>query len=55
VLRRLVHPWGARAKPAVLLRMAFNTLPQRATYFSDSPLRHHCSWPTPWPRRAVFA
>src|SRR5262249_46849631 len=47
--------WGARAKHAVLMRISSHMLPQRATYFSDSPIRNHRCWPTPRPRRAVFA
>src|SRR5215831_19655879 len=55
LLRRLVYLWGARAKHAVLMRISSNMLPQRATYFSDGPIRNHRSWPTPRPRRAVLA
>src|SRR5262245_55064556 len=55
LLRRLVYLWGARTKHAVLMRIASHMLPQRATYFSDGPIRNHRCWPTPRPRRAVFA
>jgi hypothetical protein len=37
------------------MRISSNMLPQRATSFSDGPLRNHRSWHTPQPRRAVLA
>ena len=37
------------------MRISSNMLPQRATYFSDGPIRNHRSWPSPRPRRAVLA
>jgi hypothetical protein len=37
------------------MRISSNMLPQRAAYFSDGPTRNHRSWPTLWPRWAVFA
>src|SRR5215468_6414898 len=35
--------------------IASNMLPQRAAYFSDSPIRNPRSWPSPRPRWAVCA
>jgi len=37
------------------MRISSNMLPQQATYFSDGPIRHPRSWPSPRPRRAVLA
>ena len=46
---------GNEQKHAVLMRISSNMLPQRATYFSDGPIRNHRLWPTPRPRRTVLA
>src|SRR5262249_6030398 len=37
------------------MRILSHMLPQRATYFSDGPIRNRRSWPSPRPRRAVLA
>jgi hypothetical protein len=52
-LMRPVYLWSARGKEAVIMRMASDTLPRRATHFSDGTafLCHPC--PPPWPRCAV--
>jgi hypothetical protein len=50
---RPVDLWSARVKEAVIMRLASDTRPRRATQFSDGTvfLCHPC--PPPWPRGAV--
>ncbi len=47
---RLVHLWGARAQPAVLMRLPSSTLPRRATHFSNGITPGYRSWLPLWPR-----
>ena len=50
IYRRLVHLWGARAKHAVIMRIASYTVPRRATYVADGTTRGYHFWPTLGPR-----
>ena len=52
---RLVHLWSAQAKHAVIMRIPSYMMPRRAAYISDGPTLGSRSWPTLWPRCAVFA